>query len=184
LPQASEAPRVAPRPISASRRRAEFWPVIAWSAAILLSHIWTYPLLLSGFTVNGTSDVTGTLQNNAFQASIVFRPNLAADPNIPAGTLPTIEQKIAVHEIGHQVMRDAVHRGTPEDIVAYFAASNAEKAKPGWRERINIMNIDVIAVPMNNPTNIASVGSLDLYYFHAKDVARIRKRMNSPGKTD
>jgi nitrogen fixation protein FixH len=134
-----------------------------------------------GFTVNATSTVTGQTQTNAFQASIVFSPNLARDSKLTNPALLLLaEQKVAVHEIGHQLMHDADHPGNAADILAYLRQSAVRQQDPGNRQRVNIMNEDAIAVPMNNPTQ----GQLDLYYFSARDIAEMRLRTNSPGKPD
>ncbi len=139
-------------------------------------------IAVPGFTVNNTSKVTNSAQNNAYEASIIFRANLPGHfPGQTAAQLVIAEQKIAVHEVVHQIMRNAVHRGGPADIVKYRTATAEQKADASrWRERINIMNAEAAAVVMDD----AAEGPNDLFYLHAADIAAIRRRTNSPGKTD
>jgi hypothetical protein len=68
------------------------------------------------------------------------------------------------------------HRGDADDINSYLAADDKTDAK--WDATINIMNGDAIAVPMDNEAQ----GPIDRFYFHARDIAAMRRMKASPGR--
>ncbi|MCI0360250.1 MAG: hypothetical protein L0211_17370, partial [Planctomycetaceae bacterium] len=135
--------------------------------------------------------------------TIMFDANITK--LFPAGA-PTAAAKIAVHEVGHQLLRNSHngldgngHRGTPGDVVRYYNAASARKTDPKleWDDKVSIMNYEAVLVPMANGAATIRVGEvvggvravagnnagpLDKFYFNAQDIAFMRRRTESPGK--
>lgn len=150
---------------------------------------------VAGVTANDRS-------NRPWEWSILFNV-----PNLGAGSMA----KIAVHEIGHQLLKigrgrqsngDTLdqdgHRGSDSDMGRYYNASDQDKADTtkGWEQKITIMNPQAALVPIGDPSLRApfpgklgtvqmvegnNAGTIDRFYFYSEDIVTFRSRKSSPG---
>jgi hypothetical protein len=135
-----------------------------------------------GFAVNATSDPNNATGTNAFQASVIFRAQL--EGGLLIAQAPALQregsEKVAVHEVAHQILTLGAngldkngHRGKSANIDNYL--NLGQPAVASWFDTINIMN----EVPYYVPGALG-VGTIDVFYFHPRDVEAMRRMTKSP----